>query len=220
MANDSLIEKDIGNEYLSELERNPKYSLVVDPENKYNFPDDQRKFIEQYVQLKDVKLAAKYADINNKEAQAYYVAYNTQAEIRRINLAMYHRQFAQRMLTLDQLGGYLSSLITEENVAPHDRLSTAAKLRVVDMLIELNKYKFETLYNNPRNMIHVQNVEEELKDLSIDTIKDLLKRASEKKITAYEKDPTKSTEENFYLETLNNKELLNIIDETQNKEEK
>ena len=50
--------------YYDQLEKNPKYSLQIDPENKYNMGEIQRKFIANYVQFKNVPLASKLTGID------------------------------------------------------------------------------------------------------------------------------------------------------------
>ena len=205
-------------QYLEDLETNPKYSLVVDPENKYDMSEKQKLFIKQYIDTKDVATAAYLSGIDIEIAKTYYIAYSSQCEIRRINLAMYQRQFANRLLSLDEIGGYLSSLIVDVNLPSIDKLKTADKLKVLQMLIDLNKMKIEAMQNP--EIIMSKNIDSQLKSLSIETIKDL--------ITTTKKNPNNviyevtdnelSPEENAYLSTLNTDELLNIIESTKQKE--
>ena len=219
----ALVQKEsseLEKECFKELEDNPKYSLEVDPENKYNMSETQKLFIKQYVDCKDLTTAAYFAGVEVDVAKAYYLTYSSQQEIRRINLAMYHRQFATKLLSLDEIGGYLSSLLLDINVASADRLRTSDKLKVVQMLIDLNKMKIEAMQNP--DIIMARNIDKKLKDLSIETIKDLLaktKRMNNNDIV-YEVSGTEvlTPEENAYLSTLDTDELLNIIESTKNKE--
>ena len=41
--------------YKEQLETNPQYSLEVDPLDKYKFSAEQKKFIEYYIQLKNIQ---------------------------------------------------------------------------------------------------------------------------------------------------------------------
>lgn len=208
-------------DYFDELENNPKYSLEVDPENKYDMSETQKMFIKQYVDTKNISTAAYFAGIDNEVAKAYYLAYNSQLEIRRINMAMYQRQFKTKLLSLDEIGGYLSSLLTDSNVAEADRLKTTDKLRVAQMLIDLNVTKINAL-QNPELIIH-KDIDNQLKNLSLSTIKDLLnhtdKPVDNDIIYEVTNNDNLTPEESAYLSTLSTNELLNII-ETTKKEEK
>lgn len=218
LSNESLIEVSrqataLQKEYISDLDTNPKYSLEVDPENKYHMSEQQKEFIKHYVNFKSVATAAEICGIDMDIAKAYFVSFQSQAEIRRINLALYQRQFANKLLTLDEIGGYLTSLITDENVPLADQLKTIDKLKVISMLIDLNKTKIESL-NNPTTIM-AQDLDIEIKNLSIQTIQQLLKAEKKAKvIETGEFAEVLSPEENAYLSTLSTKELLNLIDET------
>lgn len=218
LSNESLIEVSrqataLQKEYISDLDTNPKYSLEVDPENKYHMSEQQKEFIKHYVNFKSVATAAEICGIDMDIAKAYFVSFQSQAEIRRINLALYQRQFANKLLTLDEIGGYLTSLITDENVPLADQLKTIDKLKVISMLIDLNKTKIESL-SNPTTIM-AQDLDIEIKNLSIQTIQQLLKAEKKPKvIETGEFAEVLSPEENAYLSTLSTKELLNLIDET------
>ena len=218
LSNESLIEVSrqataLQKEYISDLDTNPKYSLEVDPENKYHMSEQQKEFIKHYVNFKSVATAAEICGIDMDIAKAYFVSFQSQAEIRRINLALYQRQFANKLLTLDEIGGYLTSLITDENVPLADQLKTIDKLKVISMLIDLNKTKIESL-SNPTTIM-AQDLDIEIKNLSIQTIQQLLKAEKKPKvIETGEFAEVLSPEENAYLSTLSTKELLSLIDET------
>ena len=204
--------------YMEDLDVNPQYSLEVDPENKYHMSDKQKEFIRHYVNFKSIATAAEVAGIDMDVAKSYFVSFQSQSEIRRINLALYQRQFANRLLNLDEIGGYLTSLITDENVPLGDQLKTIDKLKVVQMLIDLNKTKIESL-RNPTTIM-AQDLDIEIKNLSIQTIQQLLKAEKQPKVVGTgEFAEILSPEENAYLSTLSNKELLSLIDK-KNKENK
>ena len=218
LSSESLIEVSrqataLQKEYISDLDTNPKYSLEVDPENKYHMSEQQKEFIKHYVNFKSVATAAEICGIDMDIAKAYFVSFQSQAEIRRINLALYQRQFANKLLTLDEIGGYLTSLITDENVPLADQLKTIDKLKVISMLIDLNKTKIESL-SNPTTIM-AQDLDIEIKNLSIQTIQQLLKAEKKQKvIETGEFAEVLSPEENAYLSALSTKELLSLIDET------
>lgn len=201
--------------YMTELETNPQYSLLVDPEDKYKLPDAQKDFIKYYIDFKNVNTAADLAGIDMDLAKQYFKAYATQTEIRRINLALYHRQFSSKLVTIDQLGGYLSSLLTNQYVPLAEQLTTNEKLRVVDMLIRLNDMKNAGLANP--DSIMTANIDIQLKNLSVKTIQELLKQKPTVSENAEIIDANASDltmEEKAYLETLPTEDLLKLIDDT------
>lgn len=204
-------------EYVIELETNPKYSLQVDPENKYNMPLIQKNFIQHYVEFKNVNVAAELSGIDMDTAKAYFVSYSSQMEIRRINMALYQRQFHSKLLDIDQIGGYLSSLLTDTNVPIADRLKSSEKLKVAQMIIDLNLLKVNSMQNPAVIMNNDINVQ--LKDLSVDAIRELLKQSEKRKepntysTTCEELTP----EEEAYLSTLPTEDLLQILDDSKKK---
>lgn len=205
-------------EYKEELDNNPEFSLQVDPENKYNFSFEQKRFIEAYVQFKGIRSAAIATNIDVSKAMEYYIDYNAQSEIRRINRALVHRQFQSKLLSLDDIGGYLSSLITGENTVFADQLETTDKLNVVKLLIELNKIKKESIVN-PQTIMQI-NIETQLKELSVDAVQSLLKSIKsdkdKQKLLNINND-NMTIEEKEYLKTLSTDELLSILNKKENK---
>lgn len=206
-------------DYLTEIDANPKYSLDVDPEDKYGMSEIQKVFIKNYCEYKSIVAAAEFSNIDIDTARDFFISYSSQQEIKRINLAMYQRQFASRLLSLDEIGGYLSSLITDSNVAFADRLKTTEKLKVVQMLIDLNKFKLESL-QNPR-LIMQQDIDAQLKSLSVETIRQLLDQDFKMQSEDYTQivPDAITPEESAYLSTLSSSELLQLIESTNNKEE-
>ena len=153
----------------AELETNPEFSLDVDPTDKYSMSEEQKTFIKNYVEFKSIPMAAELSGLDIDTAKSYFVAYSSQQEIRRINRAMYQRQFSHKLLTIDELGGYLSSLITDENVPLADRVKTMDKVRIAQMLIDLQTYKNEGI-DDPSKIIDA-DIEGEIKNLSVKSIK-------------------------------------------------
>lgn len=199
------------------LATNPEYSLDVDPENKYGMSDIQKHFIKNYVEFKSIPMAAELTGIDVDTAKAYFISYSSQQEIRRINKAMYQRQFSHKLLGIDQIAGWLSSLITDENVPVADRLKTMDKVRVAQMLIDLQIYKKDVI-NNPDSITEI-DFEQQIKNLSIGTIRDLIYQ--NKKQQTNNKDEIVENlkgdftpEEKTFLKSLSVQELLQLIDDT------
>lgn len=204
--------------YQRELDVNPEFSLEPDPEHKYHMTNVQKEFIRHYVNFKNVNTAAELCGIQPDEARQIFISWETQSEIRRINRALYHRQFMSKMLSIDELGGYLTSLLTDENVPLADQLRTTDKLRVVDMLLKLNEMKRDG-FENP-SAIAEKDIEVEIKQLSIETIQRLLLTSSTIKdknaaIAKLSENKQLTIEEKAYLSTLPLKDLLNMINTKQ-----
>lgn len=203
--------------YEAELETNPEYSLQVDPTDKYGLTDIHKKFIEYYVQFKSIMTAAELAGIDAETAKGFFVSYATQQEVRRINRAMIHRQYCTKMINLDEIGGYLTALLQDE-VPYADRLKSTDKLRVVSMLLDVKQMKQQQTVNP--NIINVQNITTEIKNLSVKTIQQLLaqmKMPDNQSKLEYE--DTLTPEEKEYLQTLPTSELLKLIEDTNKKKE-
>ena len=201
-------------QYIDEIENNPIYSLKVDPKGKYRFTELQEKFILNFVQYKSVATAAEETGISMEEARECFQRFETQQEIRRLNSALYHRQFSTKLLNLDAIGGYLSSLLMDVNVPYADRLKTRDKLEVVNMLIKVNELKAESIINP--TIIMSKDISNEIKELSIETIQSLLNESNNdekiKLISNISENGGLTIEESSYLETLSTHELLQILE--------
>lgn len=159
-------------EHTNAIMEKPEYSLVVDPTNKYEFTDEQKQFIEKFVQLRNVEMAADLAEMDQKEALSFVLSYNAQEEIRRINRAIAHRQFKTKMAKLDDIGGYLTSLLTGENQPFSEILSVKDKIKVAELLVKVNELQQDSL-ENP-SLIVGKSIDIDLNNLSVKTIKALL----------------------------------------------
>lgn len=209
--------KPIQDEYIDTLGSDVKYSLEVDPTEKYGLTPLQKDFVRYYIDFRNVNTAAELCGIDQDAAKEWFKMYAIQTEIRRINLALHQRQFATKLLNLDALGGYLTSMLTDEYVPLAEQLSPTDKLRVVDTLIKLNQLKAEAM-DSP-DVIIEKDIKTELKELSVDAIKSLIDSSENKQkkvelINELNADDILSIEEKSYLETLSTKELLALINET------
>lgn len=212
---------EISKQYIDEINNNIVFSLQVDPENKYNMPEEQKRFIAYYIQYRNVATAGMLANIDLHLATSYLMAYSTQQEIQRINKAIIQRQFATKLASLDNIGGWLTSLLTDD-VVEGDKINSKEKIKVAQMLIDLHKLKAESLMS-PQTLIQ-KDINVELKDLSIETIKKLIYNDEqiEKKKEAIEKlkeEREMSYEDIEYLKTLDTETLLKFIEDLQQKKE-
>ena len=213
--------KTIENEFGEELVTNPKFSLQVNPEGLYNFTEQEIEFIQNMVQYKNVKFVSEVLlKIPLEEGLKLYKQYNVQEEIKRINLSLYARRFYTKMADLDQLGGYLTTALTDENVVVADRLDAKDKLKAAQLLIELNKLKMDII-ENP-DVIDVSEVETDIRNLSVKQIENLIENSEEidktieKKtelINFIDKDNLLTSEEIVYLKSLSINELEKLVKE-------
>lgn len=211
-----------------ELANNPEFSLAVDPLNKYSMSEEQKTFIKHYCEFKSIPMAAELSNIDLNTAKSYFVAYSSQQEIRRINKAMYQRQFSSKLLSIDEIASWLSSLITDDGVPMADRVKTMDKVRIAQMLIDLQVYKNQAI-NDPSNIIDV-DIESEIKDLSVESIKSLLSQKNSKKEDEKKKegiqaikdsyDVPLSPEEEAFLKTLPAKDILKLLNDSSKEEQK
>lgn len=209
--------------YKAQLDTSPEYSLVVDPENKYNFDVITKEFIRHYIETRNIATAATLCGIENDVALDLYRDYRVFAEVRRISKALYHRQFSKKMMSLSDIGGYLTSLIEDSEIPEADRLTTREKLGVVRMLIELNQMKLASL-GDP-SIVMMRDVGTMVKDLSVGAIKALLEQATPKQppnrdvvddvnyARVKRGEPILAPEESAYLESLPASEALKLLDE-------
>lgn len=212
------------NELVKELDENPEFSLEVDPTNKYSMSEEQKRFVKNYCEFKSIPMSAELTGISLDTAKSYFVAYSSQQEIRRINRAMYQRQFSNKLLTIDEISNWLSSLITDENVPIADRVKTMDKVKIAQILIDLQLYKNDAI-NNPSSLLDT-DIETEIKELSVKSIKTLLKQKNTKEdkrvevIDAIQSKQALSPEEEIFLKTLPTKDILTLLNSSDKKEDK
>ena len=186
------------------LKYDVKYSLEPDPAGLLKLDSAQKNFIKAYIEFRSIPTAAQVADIDESLAQKYFFDETCRSEIRRINLALYYRKFSRRLLTIDEIGGYLTSLLTDEDINENDRLTNKDKLQVVKMIIDLNQIKADA-YKNPRTIENVEFVEKEIKDLSTDQIRQII---------AQTKNPSKEQKEAAATDMSKKQELLRKLNAT------
>lgn len=200
-----------------ELAENPEFSLEVDPTDRYSMNATQKAFIKNYCEFKSVPMAAELCGIDLDSAKSYFVAWSSQQEIRRINRAMYQRQFSHKILSIDEISGYLSSLIVDDDVPLADRVKTMDKVKIAQMLIDLQIQKNDALHN-PSSIIDA-DIEGEIKKLSVNSIKELLsqkKKSSDEEMLDIQNDGSLLPEEEAFLKTLPAKDLLELIESEKN----
>lgn len=220
---------DIGMNYLKSLEDDAKYQIEVDPDGFYEMSSEHKTFVKLFVQYRNLAVVAELMDIDPALAKDYFTRYSTQQEIRRINTAIYHRQVATNIIAFEDIGSYLSSWLIGADIPEADRLTKSEKLQVVRLLMDWHKSMREIIQKP--EIITVETIEDEIKELSVANIKQLLATKSilnknkEKKqskplpntddkdelIAQLNEDNMLSKEELEYLETLSAKDLLRLL---------
>lgn len=163
----------LGDEFQVAIRTDPKYSLMIDPEGKYNFSQKDKDFIQWMIQYKNVQFVSTIMmNIPIEEGVEMYKRYDVQTEIKRLNMAYYARRFATKMADLEQLGGYLTSGLTDENIPVADRWSAKEKLTATKMLISLNMMKGKA-FDSPQ-VVEVVEIQKDLDKLSPNELKQLI----------------------------------------------
>lgn len=226
-----LRKDDLGMNYLKSLEDDPKYQIEVDPDDFYEMSGEHKTFVKLFVQYRNLAVVAELMELDPVTAKDYFTRYSTQQEIRRINTAIYHRQVATNIIAFEDIGSYLSSWLIGADITEADRLKKSEKLQVVKLLMDWHKSMREIIQKP--EIITVQTIEDEIKELSVANIKQLLatksilKANEEKKmskplpdtddkdelIAQLNEDNALSKEELEYLETLSVKDLLALLKE-------
>lgn len=202
-------------DYVEKLNE-PKYSLNIDTENKYNFNEVTKIFIKNYIQTKDIKLASSLSNLNVEDGFDIFKRYEVQNEIRRLSCAIAQRKFLNKMLTLDELGGYLSSMLTEEYNQFGMQLSIDDKTKIINTLLKIIEMK-QNAIDEPATIIS-EDLDTQLKNLSVNTIKNLLNEYDEndKKneiINSIDSEHKLTKDELESLYSMSVKDLLNFIDD-------
>ncbi len=215
---------ELGLTYLKSLEQDSIYQINVDPDNFYKMTTEHKQFIELFIQYRNLSIVTELMNLTYEKAKEYFLMYSTQQEIRRINTALYHRQIATNIIGFEDIGRYLSSWLIGADIPDTDKLKPSEKIQVAKLLLDWHK-QMKDFIDKPE-IITAEVIEEQIKDLSVENIKQLIKtnslidinKASKEKIENKEelieelnKTDLLSKDELDYLNTLSIKELINLI---------
>lgn len=230
MARKQLTKRDILNNATSvetrdlialkeQIDNNPVYSLAVDPDGSLGLTNAEKEFTSWYIQHRNIPVAAQLAGITPEQGIAIYRKMSVQSELRRISNAIQIRQINQEALNIDQIGSILSSYILDKTVEV-DRLSPKEKMEAMRLLIDINELK-EKVIDDPKT-VEVIEVQEQIKDLSVESIKALLAQGKqmdvensekEKLISEIDKDSTLSNDDLRYLRSLSVESLKDLLNQ-------
>ena len=203
--------------YLERLDADKRLSLKIDPENLYNFDEEHMQFIYYYMQHRNVPLAAKLAGINENKGIQLFREHAVREELDRLTIALYARTFSTKMLGLEEIGGYLSAIVTDQ-VPDVDKLSTKDKIPVLKMLVDLNVLRKDG-YENPQ-VIEAVQFEEEINKMSVKAIKHMIDASydtseveKEDLIKSLNVDGSLSESDIEFLRTMSKEDLLKLVNE-------
>ena len=180
------------------IKSDPKYSLAIDPLNQYDFSDKEKDFISYMTQYKNVQFVSTVLmNIPLQEGVAIYKSYKVQNEIKRISIALYVRRFATKMANINQLGGYLTSGLMDDNIPVADRWNAKEKLTATKLLINLNLLKQKGL-EEPK-VLEVVDIQKDLEKLNPNEIKQLIEYNDEGNL-----------EKEKYIELINSDNCLSM----------
>ncbi len=190
----------------------------VDKDGKYELSDVQKEFVKYYIEFKNIPLAAQFIGIDEALAVDIFKGYGVQEEIKRINTELYRKKFNNKMLSLSELGSYISSLITNEDVPINEQLNKKEKLDAVRLLINIYDLKNKAIDNPAELNVYDYTTEEEIKKLSLSSIKSLLneKGKEEKKnelIKTIDRAGLLTIEDKALMQSLSIDELVTLLNE-------
>lgn len=207
---------DLEDNFQEMIRTDPKYSLEIDPTNRYYFTEKEIDFIANMIQYRNVQFVTTVLmNIPLEEGIAIYKKYSVQSEIKRINLAMYARRFATKMADLDQLGGYLTSGLIDDNMPIAERWGPKEKLTAAKLLMSLNMLKKKAL--NAPEVVEVVEIQKDLEKLSPNELKQLIEYndddnlEKEKLIGIINEDNLLSMEELKNLRMMSLEELRELV---------
>lgn len=160
------------------LNTDPRYSLDPDPTGRLGLDDKQKKFLKCYDEFPSIPLAANMAGLTEEEGRDIFLDPACKNERQRINRARNYRKFNYRLLTIDEVGSYLTAMLIDDDMSAGDRLSSKDKLQVTRQIIDLNKIKAEALAN-PKIIENVDYSDAGIQDLEPEDLKKLIEQTKQ-----------------------------------------
>lgn len=190
----------------------------VDESGSYSFTEEEKLFIRLWVEFKNLNIVAESMSISNEDASKMFSNYYVTSEIRRLEKEVTKLRLAQKIMTLDEMEAYLSSLVIDYSIPMGERVSPRDKLAAVKLLMEIKQIKGEAFQGNT-TVINALPTADKLDSLSTDAIRALIS-ADDASQTAEEKEKiinelisisNLSTEEKLELRGKSVKELQDLL---------
>lgn len=158
---------------MTALLKDPQYSLEPDPTGKLKLSSTEKRFIQAYSEYRSIPVACIVAGITEEEGREIYFDPRCSDERQRLNRVRNYRRFSKRLLSLDEIGGYLTSLLIDEDIAEGDLLSSKDKLQVTKQIMDIHKLKAEAL-TNPRVIENIDFSDKDVEDLTPEELRRLI----------------------------------------------
>ena len=146
-----------------------------------NLTDLQRDFITIYYKTNSFHQTKSLLNLSNEDAVFMMKDPLIQEYIYKLKIERQRQLFKGKMLSLEELGIYLSSRLIDVNLPLNDKFNNNEKLQASKLLIDI----YKTLNNyteNPNLLMSQTNIKNELKieKLEVKELKDLLTKLEEK----------------------------------------
>lgn len=182
-------------EYVSSLE------FHLDTQNEYFMTDIQKEFVFLYTQYHDPFVVGEMLHLTLEETVEVWSNYYVKRALEELAKILFHKQLVTKLDSVDELGGYLTSLLTDQNIPECNKLSSKEKLSVCDLIIKLNEFK-ATLFIKSTDFIHKDLPEgNPTKEKIINFLKSRPTKEERQRKTS-QLPPEVSVFERIYLETL------------------
>lgn len=183
------------------------------------FTEEEKDFIGDWIEFRNIAVVSAVSGIPQRTCTEYLGKEYIREETDRICRVRSEIRFSGKILTLDECEKYLTSCITDEGVPIADQLDKKDKLTAMKLLLQVKEMKGEAVAD-PKTLDSVQ-IEDQLKELSIDTIKALISSRAGKTEREEEKSlrqqasaqiPSVTAGEVQDMQNMSPKELLRLLD--------
>lgn len=208
------------------LNEDPKYALEVDPTGMLGMSEKEKNFTKWYMQHRNIAVASQLAGVSVEDGMLIYASFACQSELSRMDMAYKLRQLNNSTLTLEQIGSILTGYVLDQ-LPEVERLSTKEKIGAMKMIIDLHALKQKVI--EEAKPIDVVDIEDQIKDMSVDGLMTLIEQTKSSDIENDEKEQlimqiddasALSNDDLHYLRTLSIKELKKLLKEKNEMEHK
>jgi|LSQX01.2.fsa_nt_gb hypothetical protein len=163
-----------------EIENNLEYSLEVDPLGKYQLDDNQKLFVKLYIEYHNYDIIRTIMGLDIQDLFRYQYNFGINSEINRLERAIVVRRVSGKILKIDEIASYLTTMILGVDIPEKDKLTNEQKLKAISLL-----YKYHELSIDPemtkKEVFDVVDFDEETRDLTTGEIKLLLSGSKKNK---------------------------------------
>lgn len=121
----------------------------INSQDEYFMTDIQKEFVLLYSQYHDPFVVGDMLQLTREETVEVWSNYYVKRALEELGRIMFHKQIIAKLDSIDELGGYLTSLLTDQDIPQCDKLSPKDKLAVCRLIIQLNEFKASLFVNSP-----------------------------------------------------------------------